>query len=249
MPEEVNRRIVDHTSDVNMPYSDISRECLLREGLSPDLIVKTGSPMQEILAHYEAEIEESDVINELDLDVGNFFVASFHREENVDEEAKFTKLIELVNTTTERHGLPVVLSLHPRTAKRLQASGLDFNRLVRTMKPLGFFDYVKLQKSAKAVLSDSGTISEESSILNFPAINIRESQERHEAVEEGSVIFTGLNLDRVFQALDIISAQGRNENRTLNKVRDYQSDNVSDKVLRTVHSYTDYVNRVVWKKY
>lgn len=249
VPEEVNRRIVDHTSDINLTYSDIARECLLREGLPSDLIIKTGSPMAEILSHYNSDIEKSDVLSRLGLTFDEYFVVSTHREENVDSERNFLALVSLLNEIAESYQLPVIVSTHPRTQKRIDAMGVKFHSHVKLMKPLGFTDYVKLQMSAKAVLSDSGTISEESSILNFPALNLRESQERHEALEEAAVMMVGLEFDRVMQGLNILASQPRGESRLLRQVADYSMPNVSDKVIRIIHSYTDYVNRVVWKKY
>jgi UDP-N-acetylglucosamine 2-epimerase len=249
VPEETNRRIVDHTSDVNLTYSDIARECLLREGLSPDLVIKTGSPMAEVLAHYSESIDRSEVLKTLALEPGKYFVVSSHREENVDSDASFGRLVNVLNTVADKYQLPVIVSTHPRTQKRVQAIGVTFHPNVRLLKPLGFSDYVSLQRSAKAVLSDSGTISEESSILNFPALNLRETQERHEAFEEGSVMMVGLDVDRVVQGLAILEDQPRGDSRLLRQVADYSMPNVSDKMVRIIHSYTDYVNRVVWKKY
>lgn len=249
VPEETNRRIVDHTADVNLTYSDIARECLLREGLPPDLVIKTGSPMAEVLSHYQEGIAKSDVLERLALSEAGYFVVSSHREENVDSDISFMRLVALLNALAERFELPVIVSTHPRTQKRVQAMGATFHPRVQLLKPLGFTDYVRLQTSAKAVLSDSGTISEESSILNFPALNLRETQERHEAFEEASVMMVGLNIDRVMQGLSILATQPRGENRLLRKVTDYSMPNVSYKVVRIIHSYTDYVNRVVWKKY
>ena len=249
VPEETNRRIVDHTADVNLTYSDIARECLLREGLSSDLVIKTGSPMAEVLDYYRADIERADVLNQLDLEAGQYFVVSSHREENVDSDDNFPRLVNLLNAVAARYQLPVIVSTHPRTQKRVEARGVIFHEKVKLLRPLGFTDYVHLQISAKAVLSDSGTISEESSILNFPALNLRETQERHEAFEEASVMMVGLDVDRVIQGLSILETQPRGENRLLRQVTDYSMPNVSDKVVRIIHSYTDYVNRVVWKKY
>lgn len=246
VPEEINRRIVDHTADVNLTYSTIARECLLREGLPSDFVIKTGSPMAEVLAHYRPQIEASDVLGRLGLHPGQFFLVSTHREENVDSDANFHKLVSLLNTVAELFGLPVIVSTHPRTQKRVDAIGAKFNAQVQLLKPLGFTDYVKLQLSAKAVLSDSGTITEESSILGFPALNLRETQERHEGMEEGAVMLVGLDVERVMQGLAILQDQPRVQMR---HVGDYCMPNVSDKVLRIIHSYTDYVNRVVWKKY
>ena len=248
VPEETNRRIVDHTADVNLTYSDIAREYLLREGLPPDLVIKTGSPMFEVLTHYRAGIEASDVVTRLGLAPRRFFVVSAHREENIDAPHTFAKLVDVLNTLAHEHGLPVIVSTHPRTQKRIDAMGVTFHPNVRLLKPLGFLDYVKLQTSARAVLSDSGTINEESSILNFPALNLREAHERPEGMEEAAVMMVGLEVDRVRQALAILATQGRGEHRDLRQVADYSMPNVSDKVLRILHSYTDYVNRVVWRK-
>lgn len=249
VPEETNRKIVDHTSDVNLAYSDIARESLLREGLPPDLVIKTGSPIAEVLHYYQSGISASNVLDRLGLKQGEYFVVSSHREENVDSPASFAKLVNVLNTVAETYQLPVIVSTHPRTQKRVETLGAKFHEKVHLLKPLGFTDYVKLQCEAKAVLSDSGTISEESSILNFPALNLRETQERHEAFEEASVMMVGLNETRVMQCLEILSGQPRGDNRLLRQVADYAMPNVSDKVVRIIHSYTDYVNRVVWKKY
>lgn len=249
VPEETNRRIVDHTADVNLTYSTIAREYLLREGLPPDLVIKTGSPMYEVLNHYRPQIEDSDVLTRLELRAGGYFVVSAHREENIDSPNAFGKLVNLLNAVAEDNNVPIVVSTHPRTQKRIDATGARFHPCVRLLKPLGFHDYVKLQISARAVMSDSGTINEESSILNFPALNLREAHERPEGMEEAAVMMVGLEIDRVRQGLAILVAQGRGENRNLRLVGDYSMPNVSDKVLRIIHSYTDYVNRVVWKKY
>jgi UDP-N-acetylglucosamine 2-epimerase len=249
VPEEINRRIVDHTADVNLTYSDIAREYLLREGLSPDTIIKTGSPMFEVLAHHRARIDASDVLQRLGVRAGEYFVVSAHREENVDSDGSFSRLVEVINSVATQYGVPVILSAHPRTQKRIEQIGVRWDPLVRVMKPLGFTDYVRLQMSARAVLSDSGTITEESSILNFPALNIREAHERPEGMEEASVMMVGLNSERVIQALGILSSQLRGGERQLRPVNDYSMPNVSDKVVRIIHSYTDYVNRTVWKKY
>ncbi|MBD9663183.1 UDP-N-acetylglucosamine 2-epimerase (non-hydrolyzing) [Variovorax sp. VRV01] len=249
VPEETNRRIVDHTADVNLTYSTIARDYLLREGLPPDLVIKTGSPMFEVLSHYRPNIDASEVLKRLNLDVGQYFVVSAHREENIESAQSFAKLVDVLNTVAEDHGLPVIVSTHPRTQKRIDATGSRFHANVRLLKPLGFHDYVKLQMCARAVLSDSGTINEESSILNFPALNLREAHERPEGMEEGAVMMVGLELARVRQGLAILQTQPRGELRGLRQVADYSMPNVSDKVLRVVHSYTDYVNRVVWKKY
>lgn len=248
VPEEINRKIVDHISDVNLPYSDIARDYLLREGISPDLIVKTGSPMDEVLNHYDEKISQSDVLERLNLESNGYFLVSVHREENVDSDRNINNYVLALNTIAERYDLPIIVSTHPRTRKKIDLLNLKFHPLVRLMKPLGFSDYICLQKEAKVVLSDSGTITEESSILNFPAINIREAQERPEGFEEGAVMFTGMSVERILQAIEILDDQPRSEQRLLNKVADYIAPNVSDKVLRTILSYTDYVNRVVWKK-
>jgi UDP-N-acetyl-L-fucosamine synthase len=249
VPEEINRRIVDHTADINLTYSGIAREYLLREGLPPDMVIKTGSPMAEVLAHYRGAIDSSDILDRSNVAEGQFFVVSVHREENIDPDASFGKVVRLVNALAEEFGLPVVVSTHPRTRKRIEAGGVDFHPCVRLLKPLSFTQYNKLQVSARAVLSDSGTINEESSILNFPALNLREAHERPEAMEEAAVMMVGLDLDRVVQGLAILQKQPRGGERLLQQVADYSMPNVSDKVLRIIHSYTDYVNRVVWKKY
>lgn len=249
VPEETNRRIVDHTADVNLTYSTIARDYLLREGLPPDLVIKTGSPMFEVLTHYRPRIDASDVLARLELKEGGYFVVSAHREENIESPQAFTKLVAVLNAVAEDYGLPVIVSTHPRTQKRIDATGATFHPLVRLLKPLGFHDYVKLQLSSKASLSDSGTINEESSILNFPALNLREAHERPEGMEEAAVMMVGLEVDRVRQGLAILATQPRGETRGLRQVADYSMPNVSDKVVRIIHSYTDYVNRVVWKKY
>lgn len=248
VPEETNRKIVDHTADVNLTYSSIAREYLLREGLSPDLVIKTGSPMYEVLTYYRAGIERADILNRLVLREGDFFLVSAHREENVDSDQNFGKLVTVLNMIAEHYGIPVIVSTHPRTQKRIDAMGAKFNTNVQLLKPLGFKDYNKLQIAAKAVLSDSGTINEESSILNFPALNIREAHERPEGMEEAAVMMVGLETDRVMQALAILESQPRGDMRLLRQVADYSIPNVSDKMVRIIHSYTDYVNRVVWKK-
>jgi UDP-N-acetylglucosamine 2-epimerase (non-hydrolysing) len=253
VPEEINRRIVDHTADVNLTYSDIAREYLLREGLPPDLVIKTGSPMFEVLTHYRPQIDASTALQRLGLEPGGYFVASVHREENIESAQSFGKLVGVLNAVAAEQGLPVVVSTHPRTQNRIDATGTQFHPNVRLFQPLGFHDYVKLQMSARAVLSDSGTINEESSILNFPALNLREAHERPEGMEEAAVMMVGLELDRVRQGLAILASQPRGDDRSdphgIRPVADYGMPNVSDKVLRILHSYTDYVNRVVWKKY
>jgi UDP-N-acetylglucosamine 2-epimerase len=248
VPEEINRKIVDHISDINMPYSTIAREYLLREGLRPEFIIKTGSPMDEVLAHYKKDIQESSILNKLKLKAGQFFVVSVHREENVDSLSNINKYVNVLNTLAEKYALPIIVSTHPRTKNKIDSLNLEFHPLVRLLKPLGFSDYVKLQSESKAVLSDSGTITEESSILNFPAINIREAHERPEGFEQASVMFTGMEIDRILQALDILEVQPRGEERLINIVDDYVAPNVSDKILRIITSYTDYVNKFVWKK-
>ncbi len=249
VPEETNRRIVDHTADVNLTYSTIARDYLLREGLSPDLVIKTGSPMCEVLGHYDSQIRASDVLDRLGLQDGEYFVVSAHREENIESPQSFSKLADVLNAVAEEYELPVVVSTHPRTQKRIDATGTRFVPQVKLLKPLGFHDYVRLQLSARAVLSDSGTINEESSILNFPALNLREAHERPEGMEEASVMMVGLEVQRVMQGIAILANQPRGEARLLRQVADYSMPNVSDKVVRIIHSYTDYVNRVVWKKY
>ena len=253
VPEETNRRIVDHTADINLTYSTIARDYLLREGLPPDQVIKTGSPMFEVLTHYRTRIEASDVLTRLGLEAEGYFVVSAHREENIESTQSFTKLVAVLNAVAEDNGMPVIVSTHPRTQKRIDATGAVFHPQVRLLKPLGFHDYNKLQLSAKAVLSDSGTINEESSIMNFPALNLREAHERPEGMEEAAVMMVGLEVERVRQGLAILSSQPRGEDRTdphgIRQVADYSMPNASDKVLRIIHSYTDYVNRVVWKKY
>lgn len=249
VPEEINRRIVDHTADINLTYSDIAREYLLREGLAPETVIKTGSPMFEVLSHYRPGIDASDVLTRLGLQPESYFVVSAHREENVESDSSFGKLVRVLETIAEQFQLPVIVSSHPRTQKRIDRLGIKFHPLVRLLKPLGFLDYVSLQRQAKAVLSDSGTITEESSILNFPALNIREAHERPEGMEEASVMMVGLEAERVLQALAVLSSQPRGETRLLRPVADYSMPNVSDKVVRIIHSYTDYVRRTVWKQY
>jgi UDP-N-acetylglucosamine 2-epimerase (non-hydrolysing) len=249
VPEETNRRIVDHTADINLTYSTIARDYLIREGLPPDQIIKTGSPMYEVLHHYLPQIQTSCALKRLGLEERQYFVVSAHREENIDCDHSFKKLIGVVNSIAEEYGLPVVVSTHPRTQKRITLMEVDFHSNVRLMKPLGFFDYVNLQINSMAVLSDSGTINEESSILNFPALNLREAHERPEGMEEAAVMMVGLEVDRVRQALSILRTQSRGLERNLRLVGDYSMPNVSSKIVRIIHSYTDYVNRVVWKKY
>lgn len=249
VPEEINRRIVDHTADINLTYSTIARDYLLREGLPPDMVIKTGSPMFEVLTHYRPRIDASDVLSRLELVAGKYFVVSAHREENIESPQTFAKLVGVLNAIAEDHNLPVIVSTHPRTQKRIDATNSKFHSQVRLLKPLGFHDYVKLQLSAKAVLSDSGTINEESSILNFPALNLREAHERPEGMEEAVVMMVGLEVDRVRQGLAILDKQPSGADRMLRLVADYSMPNVSDKVVRIIHSYRDYVDRAVWKKY
>jgi UDP-N-acetyl-L-fucosamine synthase len=249
VPEEINRRIVDHTADINLPYTDIARDYLLREGLAPETVIKTGSPMFEVLNHYRAQIDASQALARLELKPQGYFLVSAHREENIESDRQFRKLVDVIDAVAGEHALPVIISVHPRTRKKLDAAGIRFHPLVRLLKPLGFVDYVHLQQHAVAVLSDSGTITEESSILNFPALNIRESMERPEGMEEGAVMMVGLEKDRIFQGLSIIKSQPRGQERLLRVVPDYVAPNVSDKVLRIIQSYTDYVQRNVWKRY
>lgn len=243
VPEETNRKIVDHTADINLTYSDIAREYLLAEGFPADRIIKTGSPMFEVINSRKTDIDNSDVLERLNLRGGQYFVVSAHREENINSEENFLDLIESLNAIAEKYRLPLIVSTHPRTRKMIEAKGITFNPLVKTMKPLGFNDYVKLQTKSKAVLSDSGTISEESSILGFKALNIRQAHERPEAMEEAAVMMVGLKKDRILQGLEVLETQQKG---MLRLVSDYSMPNVSDKVLRIILSYTDYVNRVVW---
>jgi UDP-N-acetyl-L-fucosamine synthase len=245
VPEETNRKIVDHTADINLTYSDIAREYLLREGLPADRIIKTGSPMFEVINSRREDIEKSDALERLELEEGKYLVVSAHREENINSEVNFLDLVDSLNAVAEKYNMPIIVSTHPRTRKMIEAKGIEFNRMVKTMKPLGFNDYVKLQIKAKAVLSDSGTISEESSILGFRALNIRQAHERPEAMEEASVMMVGLKKERILQGLEVLETQQKD---TLRHVADYSMPNVSDKVLRIILSYTDYVNRVVWQK-
>ncbi len=249
VPEEINRRIVDHTADINLTYSDIAREYLLAEGLPADRVIKTGSPMCEVLAHYADGIAASDVLARLGLEPGRFFVVSAHREENIDSDKNFGGLVEVLNTLATHYGFPVIVSTHPRTRKRIEAMGVTLDSRVQLLKPLGFADYVRLQTEAKATLSDSGTINEESSILNFRALNLRDAHERPEGMEEAAVMMVGMNPERVMQALAVLETQSSGAQRSLRQVADYSMPNVSDKVVRIIHSYVDYVNRVVWKKY
>lgn len=249
VPEETNRRIVDHTSDINLTYSTIARDYLLAEGLPADRVIKTGSPMFEVLNYYMDQIDASDVLQRLEIKQGEYFVVSLHREENVDSPKQLAKLAETLNTVAERYNLPLIVSTHPRTRNRIEEQGLALRHNIQLLKPMGFHDYNHLQKNAKAVLSDSGTINEESSIMNFPALNMREAHERPEGMEEASVMMVGLEVERVLQALDILESQPRGETRLLREVTDYTMPNVSDKIVRIIHSYSDYVKRVVWKQY
>lgn len=245
VPEETNRKIVDHTADINLTYSDIAREYLLREGLPADRIIKTGSPMFEVLNSRKNDIEKSTIVENLNLEEDNYFVVSAHREENISSEKNFLDLCDSLNAIAEKYEMPIIISTHPRTQKMIDAKGIEFNSLIKMMKPLGFNDYVKLQLKSKAVLSDSGTISEESSILGFRALNIRQAHERPEAMEEASVMMVGLEKERVLQGLEIIETQ---DHSILRRVADYSMPNVSEKVLRIIISYTEYINKVVWKK-
>ncbi|STY27995.1 UDP-N-acetylglucosamine 2-epimerase [Legionella wadsworthii] len=249
VPEETNRKIVDHIADMNLTYSSIAREYLLSEGLPADRVIKTGSPMFEVLEYYKNNIEQSEIVKQLELDPECFFVVSAHREENIDKEHNFLQLVNSLNCIAEQYQLPVVVSTHPRTQKQITKHGITFNPLIKLLKPLGFSDYVKLQQSAKAVLSDSGTITEESSILNFPALNIREAHERPEGFEEGAVMMSGLSVERILQCLAILDAQARGQTRNLRQVYDYSMPNVADKVVRIIHSYTDYIKQTVWKNF
>jgi len=249
VPEEINRRIIDHTADINLTYSTIARDYLLGEGLPLDMVIKTGSPMFEVLAYYRPQIDASDVLSRLEVEEKKYFVVSAHREENIESPQTFAKLVAVINTVAQDHNLPVIVSTHPRTQKRIDATDSEFHPMVRLMKPLGFHDYVQLQLSSRVTLSDSGTINEESSILNFPALNLRETHERPEGMEEAAVMMVGLEVERVRQGLAILATQMRGDERGFRLVDDYSMPNVSDKVVRIIHSYTDYVNRVVWKKY
>ena len=249
VPEETNRRIVDHTADINLTYSAIARDYLLREGVAPDCVICTGSPMNEVLSYYRPAIERSRVLEEVGVSEGRYVVVSAHREENVDSERQLRRLADCLNAVADHTGEPVLVSTHPRTRARIEAFGVSFDERVRLLKPFGFLDYIALQTQARAVLSDSGTITEESSILNFPALNLREAHERPEGMEEAAVMMTGLNPERVLQGLAVLETQPRGDERLLRLVRDYSPDNVSDKVLRIILSYTDYVRRTVWKEY
>jgi UDP-N-acetylglucosamine 2-epimerase (non-hydrolysing) len=248
VPEEINRKIVDHISDINMPYSTISRDYLLREGLPPDRVIKTGSPMYEVLTYYRKKIDASDVLDRLKLKPESYFLVSAHREENIDSPEQFNKLISVLNNLADEYGQRIIVSAHPRTQKRIDSEDVKLSEKVELMKPLGFTEYVKLQVHATAVLSDSGTITEESSILNFPAVNIRNAHERPEGFEEASVMFVGLEWESIYNALEILKSQDRGVNRTLREVADYTMPNVSEKVVRIILSYAGYVDRYVWHK-
>ena len=249
VPEEINRRIVDHTADVNLTYSSIARDYLLAEGLAPDLVIKTGSPMNEVLNFYKQGIHNSNILKKLKLEPGKYFVISAHRQENIDSENNFKELIRTLNMMSTKYKIPIIVSTHPRTKKKIATSKVTLNKNIKLIKPLGFKDYVNLQMNSKVTLSDSGTINEESSIMNFPALNIREAHERPEGMEEGSVMMVGLSFERVHQAIEILKSQPNGDERILRKVSDYDMPNVSEKVVRILHSYTDYVQRVVWKNY
>ena len=249
VPEEINRRIVDHTADINLTYSTIARDYLIAEGLPADLVIKTGSPMFEVLNHYKAKIEASDILETLGLKEQQYFIVSAHREENINSDQNFLDLVDMLNAVAEKYQFPVIVSTHPRTRNRIEELNIKFHPLVQLLKPLGFSDYNKLQLAAKAALSDSGTINEESSILNFPALNLRQAHERPEGMEEAAVMMVGLTAKRILQGLDILESQSRGEERLLRLVDDYSMPNVSEKVVRIILSYTDYVNRVIWKKY
>ena len=249
VPEEINRRIVDHTADLNLTYSTIARDYLLAEGLPADLVIKTGSPMFEVLNYYKAKIEASDVLTRLGLKEHEYFIVSAHREENINSDQNFLDLIEMLNAVAEKYQFPVIVSTHPRTRNRIEQLNIKFHPLIQLLKPLGFSDYNKLQLSAKAALSDSGTINEESSILNFPALNLRQAHERPEGMEEAAVMMVGLTAERALQGLEILELQLRDEERLLRLVADYSMPNVSEKMVRIILSYTDYINRVIWKNY
>ena len=248
VPEETNRKIVDHIADINLTYSSISREYLLREGLNPDQIIKTGSPMNEVISYHIEDINKSNILKKLNIQKEKYYLVSCHREENVDDIDNLSDLVKSMNTIVKTSKLPIVISMHPRTRKNIKKIKLKLHPKIKISKPFGFLDYINLQINSKAVLSDSGTITEESSILNFPALNIREAHERPEGMEEGSVMMTGLNSERILQGLEILKKQSTGENRLLNIVRDYTSNNVSDKVVRIIISYVDYINKNVWKK-
>tara|TARA_B110000008_G_scaffold279830_1_gene328933 strand:+ start:480 stop:1610 length:1131 start_codon:yes stop_codon:yes gene_type:complete len=249
VPEELNRRIVDHTADINLTYSSIAREFLIAEGIHPSRVIKTGSPMSEVLSFYSEMINSSNVLNKLNLKKRKYILVSAHREENIESDKNFAKLVNLLNSISALYKMPVIVSTHPRTQKRIDKSKCEFHENISLIKPVSFSEYIKLQMDSFVVLSDSGTINEESSILNFPALNIREAHERPEAMEEASVMMVGLNLELVIEALKVLNDQPRGKDRLLNLVSDYNINNVSDKVVRIVLSHIDFVNRVVWNKY
>jgi UDP-N-acetylglucosamine 2-epimerase len=249
VPEETNRRIVDHVADINMPYTSIARDYLLRESVPPDRIIKTGSPLFEVLNFYMPKIKESNVLERLGLTTRKFFLISAHREENIENPMLFERFINILNSLAQKYSQPIILSAHPRTKKRFENSPVILDPRIRILNPLGFFEYVNLQLNARVVLSDSGSISEESSIIGFPALNIRETHERPEAMEEGSVIMTGMNFERISQSIHLLEFESGIRQQQLKNVSDYQAHNVSEKVVRILHSYTDYVNRTIWKKY
>ena len=249
VPEEINRRIIDHIADINLTYSSIARDCLLKEGLPIDQIVKIGSPMREVLQYYMPKILSSNILKKFRLEKQKYFVFSSHREENLDNDERFLKLVTVINQLSEDYGLPIILSTHPRTQKRINDKNISFNSNVKLIKPLGFIDYIQLQINSNVVISDSGTITEESSILNFPALNIRETHERHEGTEEASVMMVELDIKNIRRAIKILKTQSESKKRVLNIVNDYNLNNISEKVLRIIHSYTDYINKKVWKKY
>jgi len=248
VPEEINRKIIDHIADINLPYSDIAREYLLREGIAPDQIIKTGSPMHEVLDFYAPKFANSDVLARLGLQQQGYFLVSVHREENVDVPENLQKLFFMLNSLVDLYQLPVIVSTHPRTRKRIESLGLTANPAIIFSKPFGFIDYIKLQTEAKVVLSDSGTITEEASILNFPALNLRETNERPEGFEQGAVMMVGLNTERVLSAIKMLATQLHGAERSIQLVNDYSVTNVSDKIVRIIMSYTDYVNHKIWKK-
>ena len=247
VPEEINRKIVDHTADINITYSSIARDYLLAEGLPKDMVINLGSPMLEVLNFYKNKIESSKILSELEITKNNYFLASIHREENLNS-INFLRIAGILNKLVEKYNLQIIVSTHPRTKKKIKELNYEFSEKIRFLKPLSFTNYINLQVNSKIVLSDSGTINEESSILNFPALNMREAHERPEAMEEGSVMMTGVNLERIIQAIDILSFQKRGSERTLKLVKDYDVDNASEKILRIIISYTDYVKRNIWKE-
>ena len=249
VPEEINRRIVDHVADINLTYSSIAREYLLKEGLPSDMVIKVGSPMKEVFNFYRNEIESSDILDRLNLTKNQYFLVSAHREENIESIENFNKLVHLLNSIADKYNYPVIVSTHPRARKKIEEQNVNFHKAVRLLNPLGYIDYNQLQLSAKVTLSDSGTITEEASLMGFPALNIRDSHERPEGMEEAAVMLVGLNMDRVTQSIEILNNSHIKDKSLIHTVSDYNVDNVSEKIVRIIHSYTDYVNRVVWKKY